>query len=407
MPIEIHMPGVGGNATEAGIARWLHAVGASVREGDVLVEIEADKAIVEVTAPEDGVLARIDVSDGKSGVAVGAVIGLLARAGEDAAALAAPAPASTRGAAAAATMAAATTAADAPRDLAAPSRGRVPASPLARRVARSLGVDLAAVRGSGPRGRVLRADVERAATAAPCGAPAPAAATPAAGAVAERIAHTGMRRAIAQRLAASKQTVPHFYLTIDCDVDALLALRTELARQAGFKPSLNDFCVKAAAAALRAVPAVNARWTDDAVERLRGADVCVAVATPGGLATPIVRDADRRSLREIGEEIRSLAARAREGRLRTHELEGGSFTVTNLGMHGVREFHAIVNPPQAAILAIGASEPRPVVRDGAVAVAVRMTCTLSADHRLIDGIVGAQFLAAWKRLVEAPLALLG
>ena len=410
MPIDILMPASGADTVEATIARWTRAPGAAVRKGDVLVEVETDKAIVEVTAPEDGVLARIDAPDGAQRVRVGSVIGVLALAGEDpaTAGAASASPGATGSArpaappAAAAPVAAATP--DAVETAASQAPGRIVASPLARRVARSLGVDLAGVRGSGPRGRVVRLDVERAAAARPADAPPRAA--PGSRAEPERIPHTGMRRAIAQRLAASKQTVPHFYLTIDCDVDALVALRADLERQAGFRPSLNDFCVKAAALALKSVPAVNASWTEEAVLRHRTVDVSVAVATPGGLVTPVLRDADRKSLREIAEEVRELAARAKEGRLRAHEIEGGSFTVTNLGMYGVREFQAIVNPPQACILAIGASEPRAVVRGGAIAVATRMSATLSADHRVVDGVVGAEFLSAWRRLVESPLALL-
>jgi len=409
VPIDILMPASGADTVEATIARWTRAPGAAVRKGEVLVEVETDKAIVEVTAPEDGVLARIDAPDGAERVRVGAVIGVIALAGEDPAKAGAASPGRATGTArpsappaGAAPIAAAT--ATSVETAASQASGRVAASPLARRIARKLGVDVADVRGSGPRGRVVRIDVERAAAARPPAEPGRAA--PRSRPEPERVPHTGMRRAIAQRLAASKQTVPHFYLTIDCDVDALVALRADLEKQAGFKPTLNDVCVKAAALALKAVPAVNASWTDEAVLRHRNVDVSVAVATSGGLVTPVVRDADRKSLREIADEVRELAARAKEGRLRTHEIEGGSFTVTNLGRYGVREFQAIVNPPQACILAIGASEPRAVVRGGAVVVATRMSATLSADHRIVDGVVGAEFLSAWRRLVESPLALL-
>lgn len=292
MPIDILMPGVGADATHAGIARWTRNVGEAVRKDEVLVEIETDKAIVEVTAPDDGVLARIDARDGAERVPVGAVIGLLALAGEEAASVdaavvplhaQAAAPSSSSSSEASAVTAIAPAVEEARVAATAGARGRVAASPLARRIARGLNVDLASVRGSGPRGRVLRMDVERAAGAPAAPVLAAAAATSAASAASdggdERIPHTGMRRAIAQRLTASKQAIPHFYLSIDADVDALLALRAELAKQAGFKPSLNDFCVKAAAAALVAVPAVNARWTDEAVVRRRSVDVSVAVAS--------------------------------------------------------------------------------------------------------------------------------
>lgn len=452
MPVDIVMPGTGGEAGEAGIARWNRRPGDAVRKGEALLDIETDKALVEVEAPADGVLARIVVDEGGR-AAVGAVIGVLALAGEDVQALAAPsgAPAASAAsvasaasaaseaaavlASAAAAAAAATASAPAPAPApetvpasasahaTASASSRVRASPLARRLAARHAVDLATLRGSGPKGRVVKIDIDRALAAA-AAAPVPAVAgvrgAPAAGAPAVASAadqhrppagatdvpHSAMRRVIAQRLAEAKRNIPHFYLSIDCDVDALLALRSQLEAQAGFKPSVNDFVVKAVALSMKRVPAVNASWGDDAMRRHASVDVSVAVATPGGLMTPIVRDADAKRLAELSAEMKALAARAREGRLRPDEYQGGGFTVSNLGMYGVRDFYAIVNPPQAAILAVGACEQRPVVRDGALAIGTRMTCSLSADHRVVDGAVGAEFLAALRRLLEAPLALL-
>lgn len=397
MTIEIRMPAVAPSMTEGTIVRWLKHAGEPVHKGEVLLEIETDKALVEVPATHEGVLGRIVVAEGTSGVKVDTVIALLAVNGEDVGALAVTAPSTTTKATAApvAPQPALTTA-----PVVAPpvrNRTRIFASPLARRIAQSLDVDLARVTGSGPNGRVLKADVEAAARMT-----RPAASGPAY----EDVPHTNVRRVIAARLTQAKQSVPHFYLTIDCDADALLAAR----RQANelvpdMRLTVNDFIVKAAALALRRVPAVNAAWTDDAIRHFRDVDVAVAVSTPGGLITPIVRNADRKSLREIASEMRELAARAREGRLRAEEFQGGGFTISNLGMHGIREFAAIINPPQACILAVGAAEQRPVVRNGALGIATLMTCTLSVDHRCVDGALGAEFLGVFKRFVEAPFAL--
>ena len=415
MPIEILMPSTGGDMTEGNIARWAVKPGDAVRKDAVLLEIETDKALVEVPAPGDGVLATILSPDGAERVKAGAVIGLIAVAGEDPGALRVAEPAKAAATGGAPRAEASTAAVRAPE--AAPAASRIAASPLARRIASMRQIDLAEVPGSGPNGRIVKVDVEKAAARATSPAAAPAAAPtaatsakPSAGsgerAAGSSVPHTAMRRAIAQRLTQSKQSIPHFYLTIDCDVGALVALRGALEAQAGFKPSLNDFLVRAVALALKEVPGINASWGDDAVQRHAVVDVSVAVATPGGLVTPIVRDADAKSLRTISAEIRSLVERARAGPLKAHEIQGGSFTISNLGMAGIREFSAIVNPPQSCILAVGASEQRAVVRDGALAIATLMTCTLSADHRLVDGVLGAEFLAALRRLVEAPLSLL-
>nr|WP_282100042.1 pyruvate dehydrogenase complex dihydrolipoamide acetyltransferase [Thauera aromatica] len=424
------MPSTGASMSEGNILRWLKQEGEAVDSGEALFEIETDKAVVEAVAPARGILGRILAAGGSEGVQVESVVGLIAIDGEDPAALAAaartaavtagpaPSPAS------AAPMPAVTAVGGASP---AAAHGRIPASPLARRLARDMGVDLAAVRGRGPHGRVLRADVENAArqaaeAPAPLAALAPGgtvplpastvavagtAAPPSAGAAFEDIPHSAMRRVIAQRLGEAKRTVPHFYLSIDCAVDALLALRGQLNAQFdGNKLSVNDFVVKAVAFALRRVPGCNAAWMETAIRRFAEVDVAVAVATPGGLITPIVRHADDKGLGSLSAELRALAGRAREGRLKPEEYQGGGFTISNLGMYGIREFAAIVNPPQACILAVGACEPRPVVRDGHLAVATLMSCTLSVDHRVVDGALAAEFLAEFRRLIENPLAIL-
>jgi len=288
-----------------------------------------------------------------------------------------------------------------------PAGGRIFASPLARRLSEQAGVSLEDLRGSGPHGRIVRIDVEAAMQAARTTAPATAAATPAGGSGYTEIAHSNTRRVIAQRLTEAKQQVPHFYLTIDCRIDRLLALRAEAnAALDDAKVSVNDFIVRAVALALKRVPAANASWGDTAIRLWHDVDVSVAVATPAGLITPVVRGADRKTVGAISAEIKALAGRAREGRLKPQEYQGGGFTISNLGMHGIREFAAIINPPQACILAVGAGEQRPVVVDGALAVATVMTSTLSVDHRVVDGAVGAEFLAAFKKLIEHPIALL-
>src|SRR3990172_4586916 len=388
------MPAVAPSMTEGNIVRWAKKEGDPVKQGEVLLEIETDKAVVEVEAQQDGVLGVILVPEGPSGVKVATVIALLAGKGEKAPAAAAPKQPAR---AAVQPPAAAAPAHAVARD----PGGRVFASPLARRIARDLNVDLARVSGSGPNGRVLKADVQAASRAG-----ATALAARPAGPAYEDIPHSNTRRVIAQRLAEAKRSVPHFYLTIDCEVDALLAARTQANEMvAGLKLSVNDLVIKAAALALRKVPAVNAAWGENAIRRFRDVDVAVAVSAPSGLVTPVVRNAGAKSLREISAEMKELAARAQQSRLRPDEYQGGGFTVSNLGMVGIREFAAIINPPQACILAVGASEQRPIVRDGALAVATLMTCTLSVDHRAVDGTLGAAFLAAFKKLVESPIAL--
>jgi pyruvate dehydrogenase E2 component (dihydrolipoamide acetyltransferase) len=417
VPIEILMPTVAPSMTEGNIVRWAKKEGDPVKQGEVLLEVETDKAVVEVEAQHDGVLGRILVAEGTNGVKVDTPIALLAGKGEDPKALAATAPKASAPAAAAAHSAAASPAAPttgvttAAHPVAPPvaqavahvAGGRVFASPLARRIAKGLNIDISRVSGTGPNGRVLKADVEAAARAGTAAGAAMAVPT---GAAFEDSQHTNTRRVIAQRLSEAKRSVPHFYLTIECDVDALLAARKQANEMIdGLKLSVNDLVIKATAMALRKVPAANAAWTETAIRRFRDVDIAVAVAGPNGLITPVVRNADAKSLRQISAEMKELAGRARESRLRPDEYQGGGFTISNLGMYGIREFSAIINPPQACILAVGASEQRPVVRDGALAVATMMTCTLSVDHRAVDGALGAEFLAAFKKLIESPIAL--
>lgn len=421
MATEITMPALSPSMTEGNLARWLKREGDAVEAGEVLLEIETDKALVEFEAPAGGTLAGIKVPAGSQDVKVGTTLAWLLQAGEavpagapgagaPTAAPAAPnSPATPAAPAAGAGMPTATAAPD-PAASAATS-DRIASSPLARRLAHQHGLSLAAIRGSGPRGRIVQVDIEAALRAAApaagkvTSAPAAPQAQPA-GAY-EDIPHTTMRRAIARRLTESKQQAPHFYLTIDCQIDALLALRTQInAARPETKVSVNDLIVRAVAVALKRVPAANASWTDNAIRRWKDVDLSIAVATPAGLITPVLRRADTRSLGELSAELRELAGRARDGRLKPAEYDGGGFSISNLGMYGVRQFAAILNPPQACILAVGAGEPRPVVREGALAIATVMTCTLSVDHRAVDGAVGAEFLAAFKGLIEQPLAML-
>jgi len=431
MPIEILMPALSPTMTEGNVTKWLKREGEEVHSGDVLAEIETDKATMEFEAVDDGRLGKILVPDGAQGIKVNQPIALLLGEGEDASALekldvSAPqtvtappeqAPAKAR---------------SAPEAPPAPARGngRIFASPLARRMAQQAGLDLAAITGSGPQGRVVKADIE-AALSADRGAPAitrpvvqpqpaPLAAPAAAPALSkERVLAlagnppyterplTAMRRVIARRLTESKQTVPHFYLTVDCEIDELLKFRAELnGKSDAYRISVNDFVIRAAALALRQVPAANASWSDEAILLWDTVDIAVAVALEDGLITPIVKSADRKGLATIANETKDLAARARAGKLKLEEFQGGTFSISNLGMFGVRDFAAVINPPQGGILAVGAGESRPVVRDGQLAVATVMTCTLSGDHRVVDGAVGAQFLAAFRKLVEDPLTML-
>ena len=419
----IKLPSVAADTSGGNLHQWLKKEGDTVAVGDALAEIETEKAIVEINAEHAGVLGRIVVPAGAASVPINTVIGVLLADGDDASAIdrvlaeqggaaaaIAPAPTPAAAASAAASSAAAAPAAAAPKASAATPApntpapgGRLFASPLARRLAAQWHVDLLGVAGTGPHGRIVRRDVESARDRAPVAAVASSAGRPAA----RRVPHTGMRRAIARRLTESKQNVPHFYLSVDCKMDALLALRAQANHGGAVKLSVNDFIVRAAALALREVPEVNVSWHEDAIEYHAGADISVAVATDGGLVTPIVRDADVKSLSAIAGEIVELAGRAKINRLKPEEFTGGSLTVSNLGMYGISQFAAIINPPQAAILAVGAAERRPVVAEnGDLVAATVMTVTLSADHRAVDGAVGARWLAAFRSLIENPVRIL-
>ncbi|WP_238913040.1 pyruvate dehydrogenase complex dihydrolipoamide acetyltransferase [Achromobacter insolitus] len=415
----IKLPSVAADTSGGTLHQWLKKEGDTVAVGDALAEIETEKAIVEINAEQAGVLGRIVIQAGAASVPVNTVIGVLLAQGEDASAIdralaeagaaAQPAAAPTPEPAPAAVTAPAPTAPATPPQISNPPSaapvpgGRLFASPLARRLAAQWHVDLLGVTGTGPHGRIVRRDVEAARDRAPASAAAPLAGR----AASRRVPHTGMRRAIARRLTESKQNVPHFYLTVDCRMDALLALRAQANQGGTVKLSVNDFIVRAAALALREVPEVNASWQEDAVEYHAGADISVAVATDGGLVTPIVRDADVKPLSAIAGEIVELAGRAKINRLKPEEFTGGSLTVSNLGMYGISQFAAIINPPQAAILAVGAAEKRPVVdSEGQLVAATVMTVTLSADHRVVDGAVGARWLAAFRALIENPVRIL-
>jgi pyruvate dehydrogenase E2 component (dihydrolipoamide acetyltransferase) len=422
MPIEILMPALSPTMTEGNLTQWLKNEGDEISAGDVIAEIETDKATMEVEAVEEGVMGRILVPGGTEGVQVNQPIALLLEEGEDAGALEGYSAGGAQTPAPPPEKAAETTAPAPAAPVATPTvdkGARVFASPLARRMAQQAGIDLAAVTGTGPQGRVVKADIEGAMSgglapvAAPSAAPPAAPAGPGARQAADSLGmsytlqpNSNIRKVIARRLSESKQTVPHFYLTVDCEIDELLAARKRINEEHGLKVSVNDIVIKAAAIALTKVPAANASWDDEGILLYDHADISVAVATPSGLITPIVKAAESKGLETISMEMKDLAGRAREGKLKPEEFQGGTFSVSNLGMFGIREFAAIINPPQGCILAVGAGEARAVVRDGELAVATVMSCTLSVDHRVVDGAVGAEFMATFKRLIENPLAML-
>jgi len=438
MATNILMPALSPTMTEGTLARWLKKEGDTVRAGDVIAEIETDKATMEVEAVDEGVIGRLLVADGTEGVKVNQPIAILVEPGEavpaDAVAPAsvavpAPTPAPAQAQAPAAAAAAPAVVAPAPAASPAPvailSGERVVASPLARRMAQQAGLDLSTLAGSGPGGRIVRADVEAAAKGgvamqvaavpAPVAAPTPAAPrgpAPAITAPHKLVPHSSIRRVIARRLTEAKSTIPHFYVSMDIDADALWKLGEDLNARSPkegdgrYVITLNDLVIKAVARTLRRMPTVNAAWTDDATVLFDDVDISVAVAIPDGLITPIIRRADQKGLQAISAEMRDLAARAKAGKLKPEEFQGGGFSISNMGMFGVSHFSAIINPPQAAILAVGAAAPRPVVKDGALAIARVMTCTLSCDHRVVDGAMGAAWLREFKRLCEDPLGLL-
>jgi pyruvate dehydrogenase E2 component (dihydrolipoamide acetyltransferase) len=454
MATNILMPALSPTMTEGKLAKWLKKEGERIKAGEVIAEIETDKATMEVEAVDEGILARIVVPEGTEGVAVNSVIAVIEEEGAAAApaptpaskplapvvppapkpAMASPAPAPVAGPAPAPAPASATSNGHG-------GDGRVFASPLARRMAAQAGIDLSALKGSGPGGRIVKADIDAAlaarahpaAAAAPAAPPAPvvapspvvapapapapaakAAPTPSVTVTAPHrlVPHSTMRKVIARRLGESKATIPHFYASRDVELDALLKLRAELNAKSpkegpgAFKLSVNDLVIKAAALALRRLPSVNASWTDEGMVLYDDVDISVAVAVPDGLITPIIRKADLKGLAAISNEMKDLAARARAGKLTPEEFQGGSFSISNMGMMGVKDFAAIINPPQAAILAVSAAEQRPVVKDGALAIATVMTVTLSVDHRVIDGALAAEWLGTFKGIVEDPLQMM-
>ena len=407
----ICMPEVAANATQVTLQTWIKKVGEVVAVGDCLAEIETDKAIVEFNADRAGVMGPTLIQAGQE-VEVGSPIGvlldvgetsvnvsaLLAKTGDNASVPQLPNPSTSEPAA--------------PPTLLSGSKvtpsHRVFVSPLARRLAKQHGIDLNTLIGSGPNGRIVKRDIE-AGSAVVVSSPVmtqPSTVSPSTLGDYTEVPHSGMRRTIARRLTESKSTIPHFYLSVDCRMDRLMSLRSEINTAMPRKISVNDFIVRAVAVALREVPQANVGWTENAMRQYTQADIAIAVSTDFGLITPIVRAADRKSLSMISQEIADLAERARASQLRPDEYQGGSFSVSNLGMFGVSEFSAIINPPQAAILAVGMTQQVPVVEDGAVKIASVMRCTLSVDHRAIDGALAAQWLAAFKRLLENPLSML-
>ncbi|MBX3596330.1 MAG: pyruvate dehydrogenase complex dihydrolipoamide acetyltransferase [Rhizobiaceae bacterium] len=457
MPINITMPALSPTMEEGNLAKWLVKEGDKVAPGDVIAEIETDKATMEVEAVDEGTVAKLLVPAGTEGVKVNAIIAVLAAEGEEVSAAAsgagAPAPAKADTPKAEAAKEAAPAApspkaetAPAPKAPPAPdaapakssNESRVFASPLARRIAQEGGIDVAAVKGTGPHGRVVKLDVEaaiagggaKAAPAPSASSPAPAKAAPAPKAASddailrlfeegsyEAIPHDSMRKTIARRLVEAKSTIPHFYLTIDVELDALLSLRTQINAAApvtktekgevpAYKISVNDMIIKAQALALQAVPDANVSWTETAMLRHKHSDVGVAVSIPGGLITPIVRKAELKSLSTISNEMKDYAARARARKLKPEEFQGGTTAVSNLGMFGIKDFAAVINPPHATILAVGAGEQRAVVKGGEIKVANVMSVTLSTDHRAVDGALGAELMQAFKRLIENPMSML-
>ncbi|QWW69404.1 pyruvate dehydrogenase complex dihydrolipoamide acetyltransferase [Rhizobium sp. WYJ-E13] len=448
MPINITMPALSPTMEEGNLAKWLVKEGDKVKSGDVIAEIETDKATMEVEAVDEGTVAKIVVAAGTEGVKVNALIAVLAADGEDvgAAASGAGSAAPTPKAAAAPAEAPKTEAASAPAP-SAPAAAPAPAavssggarafsSPLARRLAKEAGIDISAVAGTGPHGRVVKSDIEAAAAGggakpAPAAAAATQAAASAPAAAApkgasdeavlklfepgsyELVPHDGMRKTIARRLVESKQTVPHFYVSVDCELDALMALRAQLNDAAprkdgapAYKLSVNDMVIKAMALALRDVPDANVSWTENAMVKHKHADVGVAVSIPGGLITPIVRKAEEKTLSVISNEMRDLGKRAKDRKLKPEEYQGGTTSVSNMGMMGVKNFAAVINPPHATILAVGAGEQRVIVKNGEMAIATVMTVTLSTDHRCVDGALGAELLQALKGYIENPMGML-
>jgi len=462
MATEILMPALSPTMTEGKLAKWLVKEGDEVRPGDLIAEIETDKATMEVESVDEGKVAKILIGEGTEGVAVNAVIAVLAIDGENLGDI--PSPKTSNHASEETTVSDVQVSA---LEVSHVDNSSLKATPLARRIADQVGISLSGInptgaggkitkddvlkkadkvtlssssesdrlfasplarklasegqipldriRGTGPNGRIVKADVERAmkgdllpAADQPAGSKGLKAVSESSGAEFDLIAHTSMRKTIARRLTESKQTVPHFYLTVDCEIDELLRVRKQLNDRApdGVKVSVNDFVIKSLAGALRRVPGANASWTEEGIRLYKNVDVSVAVALDGGLITPVVKNADVKGLGEISANMVDLAGRARQGKLTPDEYQGGSISISNLGMFGIKQFDAVINPPQGAILAVGAGEQRPVVKNGELAIATVMTCTLSCDHRVIDGALGAELLQAFKNLIEFPAAML-
>jgi pyruvate dehydrogenase E2 component (dihydrolipoamide acetyltransferase) len=456
MPINILMPALSPTMEKGNLAKWLKKEGDMVKTGDVIAEIETDKATMEYEAVDDGTLAKIVVPEGTHDVAVNQLIAVLAEEGEDVKAAAAaagkggapaaasapaagkPAPAPSlspsgngKSAPAGTTIRAGVPHAALPQAAAREGANRVFASPLARRLAKEDGIDIGRIQGTGPHGRVIARDISTAKEGGALRAPAVtpgAAPTPIiAPSMSDKqirslyedgsydiVPHDGMRRTIAQRLTASIQTIPHFYLTVDCDIGRLVAAREEINALAPksrdgkstYKLSVNDFVIKALALALQRVPDANVSWTDGGMLKHKHSDIGVAVALPNGLITPIIRNAETKSLATISNEMRDLAARARDRKLKPHEYQGGTSAVSNLGMYGIKDFTAVINPPHATILAVGTGEERAIVRNGKIEAAHMMSCTLSCDHRAVDGALGAVLIGAFKSLIENPVMML-
>ncbi len=407
MPIQVLMPALSPTMTEGNLVKWHKKEGDVIKSGQVLAEIETDKATMEVEAVDEGVLGKILVEAGTENVKVNQLIALILEEGEDAASLAnVEAVTHATPIAQSKVEEVVPQIEQAVQTLTNPSAknesGRVFATPLARRIAEQNNIALHQITGSGPNGRIVKADVENMQASGNRSAVKPLTI----GGYTD-VTLNGMRKVIAKRLTESKQTIPHFYLSVDCELDALMALRQQLNNRpkAEIKLSVNDFIVRACALALIEVPEANATWHDNYIRLYNNADVCVAVAVDGGLVTPVVKAAEQKSIMDISAEVKSLAERARAGKLQPEEYQGGSFTLSNLGMFGIKSFSAILNPPQACILAVGAGEQRPVVKNGQITVANVMSCTLSVDHRAVDGAVGARFLAAFKQLIENPINL--
>lgn len=428
MPIKVLMPALSPTMTEGNLAKWHKSEGDMVESGDVIAEIETDKATMEVEAVDEGKLAKILVPAGTQNVKVNELIAVLLEEGEndndlesfvkDGGGKKETAPEKTQPAekekkAPTTVTENKTMAAQPAQQPSSSTGGRIFASPLAKRIAADKGIDLAGIQGSGPKGRIVKADIENfkgAANISSAAAPQPTGDQKVNewGMIYTEIPNNNIKKITAQRLQESKQQVPHFYLTIECRIDELMRTRKIINEQANgeYKLSVNDFVIKACANALKAYPAANVAWTDEAIRQYVHADISVAVATPNGLITPIVKQAENKGLKDISAEVKELAGRAREGKLKPEEFQGGTFSVSNLGMYGIKEFGAIINPPQACILAIGAGEQKPYVDNGDIKIGTFMSCTLSVDHRAVDGAVGAEYLQILKTYLENPAAML-